>query len=140
MTALETGPRLAGPDGIDAVMDQHQLDAIVAPTGSPAWNADLVNGDHFLAATSFWAAVAGYPNITVPAGYSFGLPVGVNFFGRAWSEPTLIEIASGFEAAAQARTAPTFVPALPLPRVQGKAAQRAGAGRAATPGPWPRRC
>ncbi len=129
MTALETGPRLAGPDGIDAVMDQHQLDAIVAPTGSPAWNTDLVNGDHFLTATSFWAAVAGYPNITVPAGYSFGLPVGVNFFGRAWSEPTLIKIASGFEAATQARTAPTFIPALPLPRVQGKAAQRAGAGR-----------
>ena len=136
-TALETGPRLAGPDGIDAVMDQFQLDAIVAPTGSPAWTTDLVNGDHFLTATSFWAAVAGYPNITVPAGDSFGLPVGVSFFGRAWSEPTLIKIASGFEAATQARTAPTFIPALPLPRVlgksggedQGQAAQRAGGGR-----------
>ena len=128
-TALETGPRLAGPDGIDAVMDRHQLDAIVAPTGSPAWTTDLVNGDHFLTATSFWAAVAGYPNITVPAGYSFGLPVGVNFFGRAWSEPTLIKIASGFEAATQARQTPQFLPALPLPRVLGKNA-RQGAGGA----------
>jgi len=131
--ALETGPRLAGPDGIDAVMDQYQLDAIVGPTGSPAWTTDLVNGDHFLTATSFWAAVAGYPNITVPAGYSFGLPVGVSFFGRAWSEPTLIKIASGFEAATQVRTAPTFLPALPLPTVEDKSALRRTGGSRTDP-------
>lgn len=113
--ALQTGPRLAGPDGIDAVMAQHDLDALVAYTGSPAWPIDLINGDHFLTASSPWAAVAGYPNVTVPGGFSFGLPVGVNFFGGAWSEPKLIEVASGFEAVTQARRKPEFLATHELP-------------------------
>ncbi|MGD2116441.1 MAG: amidase [Acidobacteriota bacterium] len=121
LAAVERGPRLAGPEGIDAIMDQEQLDAIIAPTGSPAWTTDLVNGDLFLTGSSSYAAVAGYPNVTVPAGFSFGLPVGVSFFGRAWSEPTLIRVASGFEAATGVRTAPEFLPALPLPTVQDRA-------------------
>ena len=113
--ALATGPRLAGPEGIDAALALNDLDALVAYTGSPAWCTDLVNGDHFLTASSPWAAVAGYPNITVPGGYAFGLPVGINFFAGAWSEPTLIRIASGFEAATQARVKPEFLPTLELP-------------------------
>lgn len=113
--ALETGPRLAGPEGIDAVMAEHDLDALVAYTGSPAWPIDLINGDHFLTASSPWAAVAGYPNVTVPGGFSFGLPVGINFFGGAWSEPTLIKIASGFEAVTQARRKPEFLATHELP-------------------------
>lgn len=113
--ALETGPRLAGPMGIDAAIAEHGLDALVAYTGSPAWTTDLVNGDHFLSASSPWAAVAGYPNLTVPAGYAFGLPVGINFFAGAWTEPALIRIASGFEAATEARVRPQFLPTLELP-------------------------
>lgn len=113
--ALATGPRLAGPEGIDAAIAAHDLDALVAYTGSPAWTIDLVNGDHFLTASSPWAAVAGYPNITVPGGSSFGLPVGINFFAGAWTEPALLRIASGFEAATRARVVPQFLPTLPLP-------------------------
>ena len=82
---------VARPTGIDAVMTRLRLDAIVAPTGSPAWTTDLLNGDHFLGASSTPAAVAGYPSITVPAGFSHGLPVGITFIGRAWSEATLIQ-------------------------------------------------
>ncbi|NIP83914.1 MAG: amidase, partial [Gemmatimonadetes bacterium] len=74
--ALETSKRLAGPEGIDAVMDEHELDALIAPTGSPPWPIDLVNGDHFLGGSSSPAAISGYPNISVPGGYAFGLPVG----------------------------------------------------------------
>ncbi|HUP43439.1 MAG TPA: amidase [Thermoanaerobaculia bacterium] len=113
--ALETGPRLAGRDGIDAILDGEGLDALVAFTNSPAWPNDLINGDHFLTASSHWAAVSGYANITVPGGFSFGLPVGINFIGRRWSEPTLIKLASGFEAATQARMAPQFLPTHELP-------------------------
>ena len=91
-------------------MDQYQLDAIVAPTGSPAWLTDLVNGDHAPGGSSNAAAVAGYPDITVPAGFVFGLPVGISFFGRAWSEPVLLKIASGFEQATAIRKAPQFLP------------------------------
>jgi amidase len=122
--AVVTGPRLAGPLGIDAALRQHDLDALVAYTGSPAWTTDLVNGDHFLTASSPWAAVSGYPNITVPGGDAFGLPVGINFFAGAWSEPTLIRIASGFEAATQARTAPQFLPTMVLPDNDQKLAVR----------------
>jgi amidase len=86
------------------------LDAIVAPTGGPAWPTDLINGDHFGGGSSTMPAVAGYPNITVPAGLVFGLPVGLSFFGPAWSEAALIGVAAGFERAleGEGRQAPTF--------------------------------
>lgn len=94
--------------GIDAIMDAHKLDALVAPTGGPAWLIDLVNGDSDGGGSSSPAAEAGYPSITVPAGYANGLPVGISFFGRAWSEATLIGIAYAFEQAANARHAPSY--------------------------------
>lgn len=106
--ALAKNHQLTRVEGIDALMDKHQLDAIVAPTGSPAWLTDLVNGDHIAGGSSNAAAVAGYPNINVPAGFISGLPVGISFFGRAWSEPTLIKIAYSFEQATKARQAPRF--------------------------------
>jgi amidase len=106
--ALEKNHRLARAEGIDGVMDKHKLDALVAPTGGPAWVTDLLNGDHFGGGSSNAAAVAGYPNINVTAGNLFGLPVGISFFGRAWSEPTLIKLAYSFEQASQARKAPKF--------------------------------
>jgi amidase len=95
-------------------MDKFRLDAIMAPTGGPAWVTDLVNGDHSTGGSSNAAAVAGYPDITVPAGFIFGLPVGVSFFGRAWSEPTLFKIAYGFEQTIQARKRPQFLPTVNL--------------------------
>jgi amidase len=113
LAALERGHRLAGPEGIDAALAEHNVQALVAPTGAPAWTTDLVNGDHFLGASSSPAAVAGYPLINVPAGFVFGLPVGVSFMAGAFSEPTLIKIASGFEAATRARRPPEFLPTLP---------------------------
>jgi amidase len=112
--ALANARALGGRDGIDAVLVAHELDALVAPTGGPAWPIDLVNGDHFLGASSTPAAIAGYPIVNVPMGESFGLPLGLSFFGPAWSEPTLIRLAAGFEAASQARTKPRFLPTLPL--------------------------
>jgi amidase len=105
--------RLAGR-GIDSLMALHRLDAIAAPTGSPAWPIDLVNGDHFLGASSSPAAVSGYPNVTVPMGFSFGLPVGVSFFGRAWSEPTLLRLAYAYEQATKHRAPPRFLPTADL--------------------------
>ena len=110
LDALAKNHQLARTEGIDAVMDKHQLDALVAPTGGPAWLTDLINGDHVAGGSSNAAAVAGYPNINVTAGSIFGLPVGISFFGRAWSEPTLIKIAYGFEQATKARQAPRFLP------------------------------
>ncbi|MGH7674530.1 MAG: amidase, partial [Gemmatimonadales bacterium] len=100
--------RLSRHEGLDAVMAQHTLDAIVAPTGSPSWTIDLVNGDHFLGASSTPAAVAGYPSVTVPAGAQFGLPLGITFIGRAWSEPTLIRLAYAYEQATKRRRPPGF--------------------------------
>jgi amidase len=114
--ALEKNHRLARIEGIDAVMDKNHLDAMIAPTGGPAWVTDLVNGDHFGGGSSNAAAVAGYPNINVTAGWMFGLPVGISFFGRAWTEPTLLKIAYGFEQATQVRKAPTFLPTVKLDR------------------------
>ena len=109
LEALEKCRRLSRAEGIDAVMDQHTLDALVAPTGGPAWTTDLVNGDHFTGGSSTAAAVAGYPSVTVPAGFVFGLPVGISFFGRAWSEATLVKLAYAFEQATRHRRAPRFL-------------------------------
>jgi len=116
LDALERGHRLAGTEGIDAALAKDNLDALVAPTGSPAWTIDLVNGDHFLGASSGAAAVAGYPIINVPAGSAFGLPLGISFFGTAFSEAKLIKLASGFEAVTKARRPPTYIESLPLPK------------------------
>ena len=112
--ALDKDHRLARTEGIDALMDKHQLDAIVAPTGGPASLTDLLNGDHFTGGSSSAAAVAGYPNINVPAGFVHGMPVGISFFGRAWSEPTLIKIAYAYEQATKLRKPPQFLPTVPL--------------------------
>jgi amidase len=100
--------------GIDAVMTKFHLDAIVAPTGSPAWPTDLINGDHFLGASSTPAAVAGYPSITVPAGFVRGLPVGVSFMGRPWSEAKLIGFAYAYEQATKHRKPPAFPVTAPI--------------------------
>ena len=94
--------------GIDAVIAKFRVDAIVAPTGSPAWTTDLINGDHFLGASSTPAAVAGYPSITVPAGFVRGLPVGISFIGPAWSEAKLIGLAYAYEQATKHRKPPAF--------------------------------
>jgi amidase len=99
---------LSRAQGIDLVLRRHHLDALVAPTGSPAWTTDLVNGDHFSGASSTPAAVAGYPSITVPAGEAFGLPVGLSFIGAAWSEPKLIGLAYAYEQATKHRQPPAF--------------------------------
>ena len=106
--ALAKNHRLARTEGIDALMDKQRLDAIVAPTAGPAWITDLVNGDHVAGGSSNAAAVAGYPNINVTAGFIFGLPVGISFFGRAWSEPILVRLAYAFEQTTNARRAPAF--------------------------------
>jgi amidase len=107
---LERNRRLSRAEGVDAVMDRLRLDAIVAPTAGPPWVIDLVNGDHFTGGSSTPAAVAGYPSLTVPMGFAFGLPVGLSFIGRAWSEPTLIRLAYSFEQATKHRKPPRFVP------------------------------
>jgi amidase len=112
--ARDKNLRLARAEGIDAVMDKFRLDALIAPTESPAWVTDLVTGDHFLCSSSTAAAVAGYPHITVPAGFVFGLPVGISFFGRAWSEPVLIRLAFAFEQATKFRKPPRFLPTADL--------------------------
>jgi amidase len=112
LDALAKNHQLARVAGINALMDKHQLDAIVAPTGGPAWLTDLVNGDHVAGGSSNAAAVAGYPNINVTAGYISGLPVGISFFGRAWSEPTLIRLTYSFEQATKARQTPRFLPTI----------------------------
>src|SRR5260370_4955652 len=103
---LAKNHQLAGAEGIDATMDKFHLDALVAPTGGPAWLIDLANGDHSVGGSSNAAAVAGYPNINVPAGLVWGLPVGISFFGNAWSEPTLLKIAYAFDQTTKPRQAP----------------------------------
>ena len=110
LAALRKNHLLARARGIDAVMRRQRLDALVAPTGGPAWTTDLVNGDHFSGGSSSPAAVAGYPNVTVPAGYVHGLPVGISFFGRAYSEAKLIRLAYAFEQATKHRRPPRLLP------------------------------
>lgn len=95
-------------DGIDRVMKAHNLDAIIAPTGGPAWKTDLINGDNFVMSTSVYAALSGYPNINVPMGFVGDVPVGISFFGRAWSEPLLLEIAYAYEQGTRHRRPPSF--------------------------------
>ncbi|NNG16567.1 MAG: amidase [Gemmatimonadales bacterium] len=114
--ALARCRRLSRTEGLDAVMAEHRLDAIVAPTGSPAWTTDLVNGDHFLGASSSPAAVSGYPNMTVPVGHVFGLPVGMSMMGKPFDEPTLIKLAYAYEQASQLRRPPEFLPTANLTR------------------------
>jgi amidase len=113
--ALEKNRRLSRAEGIDAALAKGRLDAIVAPTGGPAWLIDLVNGDHFTGVSSSTPpAVAGYPAVTVPAGFIFGLPVGITFLGPAWSEPKLLRLAYAFEQATRHRQAPRFLPTVDL--------------------------
>lgn len=141
--ALKTSKELM-INGINGTMDKFHLDAVFSLTGSPPWTTDLVNGDHFLTASSTPAAIAGFPNITVPAGYAFGeLPVGVNFIGRRWEEPKLIGMSYAFEQGTKVRHAPRFVASLGVedfvPRgsrpSRDRAAERAQASRESRPRP-----
>jgi amidase len=106
--ALAESRRLSQKEGIDKVMDEHELDAIISVTGGPAWKIDLTNGDNFGMSSSSPAAIAGYPNITVPMGQVDGLPVNISIFGRAWSEPVLLEIAYAYEQGTKHRMRPEF--------------------------------
>jgi amidase len=110
--ALAKNLRLARKQGIDATLKKYKLDAIVVPSGGPAWTIDLANGDapNWDMESTTPAAVAGYPHITVPAGYVFGLPIGLSFFSTAWQEPTLIKLAYAFEQATQFRRQPRYLP------------------------------
>lgn len=112
LDAIENCRKLSRSQGIDAVMDKFKLDALVAPTGGPAWITDLICGDNSGGGSSSAAAVAGYPSVTLPAGFIFSLPVGISFFGRAWSEPSLIKLAYSFEQASKVRKPPRFLPTL----------------------------
>jgi len=112
LDALANDQKLSREQGIDAAMDKNKLDALITPTGGPAWITDLITGDHFGGGYSTASAVAGYPHITVPAGFTHNLPVGLSFFGRAYSEAALIKIAYAYEQATKHRRAPTFIPTL----------------------------
>jgi amidase len=107
--ALAAMNKATREDGIDKVMNTYKLDAIMAPTGSPAWKTDLILGDHFVGGSSSLAAISGYPAITVPMGFVENLPVGVTFFGKAWNEPVLLEIAYGYEQGTKHRKAPKYI-------------------------------
>jgi amidase len=113
--ARTTCLRLARTQGLDALLAKHRLDALVAPTGGPAWLTDLVTGDHYTGiGFSTPAAVAGYPHVTLPMGFVFGLPVGLSFVGPAWSEPVLLRLAFAFEQATRARRPPLYRPTVDL--------------------------
>jgi len=114
LDALATCERLSRTEGIDAAMGKHTLDALVAPTSAPPSLTDLVNGDYGSGSATTFPAVAGYPHITVPGGFVFGLPVGVSFFGRGWSEPVLLKLAYAFEQATGHRRPPVFLPTTEL--------------------------
>jgi amidase len=114
--ALKACNTLSRKEGIDAVMKKHKLDALVAPTDGPAWLTDFITGDHYIGGSSTPAAVAGYPSITIPAGFVYGLPIGISFFGGAWSEPTLLKLAYAFEQATKVRRKPTFLPTVEMER------------------------
>jgi amidase len=117
--ALEIDQTAGATKGIDAALSAFHVSAIATPTGTAAWTTDLINGDHFQFATSGIAAIVGYPIINVPMGNVFGLPVGISFIGTAFSEPTLIGLASGFEHALRARIVPQLFATLPLNNVKG---------------------
>lgn len=110
LEALATNSRLVREEGLDAVMNEYNLDALVAPSGSPAFTIDLIDGDHFVGGSAQWAAIAGYPSITIPAGYTFGLPVGISFIGRAWDDGKVISYAYALEQALNVWQAPTLRP------------------------------
>ncbi len=114
LAALARDKVIGGSEGIDAILATNNVQAIVAPTDTPAWPTDLINADHFVFGSSSAAAIVGYPIVVVPMGFSFGLPLGLSIMGTAFSEPTLIKIASGFEHASQARRAPKFFATLPF--------------------------
>jgi amidase len=111
----------AGVHGIDAAISMFHLDAVVSATDNPAWATDLIYGDHFIFGTSGLAAAPGYPIVQVPAGMVLGVPLGISFFGTAFSEPTLIKLASGFEAVTRVRAhnLPTFSPTVPFDHIAG---------------------
>jgi amidase len=114
--ALEKCRRLSRTEGLDAVFEKHRLDALVAPTGAPAWVIDPVSGDHYVGGNSTPAAVAGYPSVSVPMGFVFGLPVGISFLGRAWGEPVLVRLAHAYEQATRHRRPPRFLKTATLER------------------------
>jgi amidase len=116
--ALDKNHRLSRREGIDAVMGRLRLDAIVTPSGSPPWTTDLINGDHVLGSSTTPAAVAGYPSITVPAGFAFGQPVGLSFIGRAWSDALLVKFAYAYEQATRRRRPPAFLRTADLPAIR----------------------
>jgi hypothetical protein len=129
--------RLAGVNGIDAALKQFNLDAVVSATDNPAWATDLLYGDHFIFGTSGLAAPPGYPIVQVPAGMAFGVPLGMSFFGTAFSEPTLIKLASGFEAVTniRAKNLPTFAPMTPFDNIQGTTLRKPHKKARAVPAP-----
>jgi len=129
--------RLAGVNGIDAALKQFNLDAVVSATDNPAWATDLLYGDHFIFGTSGLAAPPGYPIVQVPAGIVFGMPLGISFFGTAFSEPTLIKLASGFEAVThvRAKNLPTFAPTTPSNNIQGTTLKKPHRAAPAVPAP-----
>ena len=113
VAARERSRRLARK-GLDSLLALHDLDALVAPTTSPAWPIDLVNGDHYLGSSSSPGAVSGYPSVTVPMGLAHGLPVGFSFIGGAWTEETLLKLAYAYEQATARREPPRYLPTMPI--------------------------